>query len=144
MATAFKDIRISPEQYLDAEKGSEVRHEFANGFVVAQAGASRIHNLIAVAASSILRTHLKGNGIRLRNIAIRLRIYYKSSTQIEFRIILVLVYLYFAFYPLTYRLHRFSFIRTVRSYFLSVASDRIHDIIHNIFNALSGNKHKIF
>ncbi len=55
MATAFKGIRVSPEQYLEAEMNSEVRHEFANGFVVAQAGASRIHNLIAVTVSSLLR-----------------------------------------------------------------------------------------
>jgi len=64
MATAFKDIRVSPEQYLEAEMNSEVRHEFANGFVVAQAGASRIHNLIAVTVSSILRAHLKGGSCR--------------------------------------------------------------------------------
>ncbi|WP_250655907.1 Uma2 family endonuclease [Alkalimarinus coralli] len=64
MATAYKDIRVSAEQYLEAEARSEVRHEYADGFVVAQAGASRTHNLIAVTVSSFLRAHLKGSSCR--------------------------------------------------------------------------------
>lgn len=64
MATAIKNILLTPEQYLLEEQKGELRHEFANGFTYAQAGASRAHNLLAHTLSSQLRAHLKGGGCR--------------------------------------------------------------------------------
>jgi len=62
MATAIRNIRMTPEQYLAEEEKGELRHEYANGFTYAQAGASRAHNLLAHTLSSILRGHLRGGG----------------------------------------------------------------------------------
>ncbi|WP_199698474.1 Uma2 family endonuclease [Deinococcus cavernae] len=41
---AFK--LISVEEYLRSERDHPVRHEYVDGFVYAQAGASRAHNVI--------------------------------------------------------------------------------------------------
>jgi Uma2 family endonuclease len=38
--------RLTPEQYLEAERASEVRHEFVDGVMVAMAGSTRTHNEI--------------------------------------------------------------------------------------------------
>lgn len=45
---------ISPEQYLEAEKTSQVRHEFVEGTAYAMAGASRTHNRICMNISAFL------------------------------------------------------------------------------------------
>jgi Uma2 family endonuclease len=41
-------IRVSPEEYLQGENRSDVKHEYDNGYVVAMVGSSRSHNLIAL------------------------------------------------------------------------------------------------
>ena len=51
---------LTVEQYLEAEKSSDIRHEDVAGQVFAMAGASEEHNLIAGNIYAILRTLLRG------------------------------------------------------------------------------------
>ena len=39
---------ISPDEYLEGERLSEIRHEYVDGYVYAMAGASDDHNRIAL------------------------------------------------------------------------------------------------
>jgi Uma2 family endonuclease len=51
---------ITPEEYLEGERASEIRHEFVDGRVYAMAGASDDHNRIAGNIFSELRERLRG------------------------------------------------------------------------------------
>ncbi len=64
MALAPTEIRVSLEEYLHREKSSDVKHEYDNGYIVAMAGASRSHNLIALTLASEIKQHLKGKSCR--------------------------------------------------------------------------------
>ena len=55
---------LSVEEYLEREKRSDVRHEFIEGYVYAMVGASRRHNLIALAIERLLHTALRGSSCR--------------------------------------------------------------------------------
>jgi len=48
------------EDYIEAEKKNEVRHEYVQGDLYAIAGASEEHNFISGNLFSALRAHLKG------------------------------------------------------------------------------------
>lgn len=54
------DVTISPEEYIEGELHSEVRHEYYAGRVEAMAGASTPHNQIATAISAFLFLQLQG------------------------------------------------------------------------------------
>ncbi|HEX2208409.1 MAG TPA: Uma2 family endonuclease [Longimicrobium sp.] len=51
---------VTPAEYLAAERKSAQKSEYINGRVYAMAGASRVHNLIALNTASELRTQLRG------------------------------------------------------------------------------------
>ena len=51
---------LEPNEYLAFEAQADVRHEYVNGLVIAMAGASRRHNLLTVALTRLLSTHLRG------------------------------------------------------------------------------------
>ena len=51
---------ISPEEYLEGERRSEIRHEYVYGSVYAMAGASDDHNRIAGNIFGELRERLRG------------------------------------------------------------------------------------
>ena len=51
---------ISPEEYLEGEKISQVRHEYVDGEVYAMAGASRTHSLISGNIFAAFHSHLRG------------------------------------------------------------------------------------
>lgn len=57
----------SEEAYLEAERASEIRHEYVNGMIVAMSGATYIHNLIVTNMAAILRQKLRGRGQVLAN-----------------------------------------------------------------------------
>src|SRR5688500_613858 len=59
MSSAALTPRITPEQYLAAERKASVRSEYYNGEVFAMAGASREHNLIASNLCRILGEKLR-------------------------------------------------------------------------------------
>jgi Uma2 family endonuclease len=53
---------LSPEEYLQLEEKSEIKHEYRQGDVYAMAGASNVHVLIAGNLYALLRNHLRGRG----------------------------------------------------------------------------------
>lgn len=65
MALVEKLRPITVEEYLEGEKCSDVRHEYVAGAVYAMAGASGLHNLLALAFAANLRNHLRGSPCRV-------------------------------------------------------------------------------
>ena len=53
--------QISPEEYVEGERLSEIRHEYIDGYVYAMAGASDDHNRIAGNIFGELRERLRGS-----------------------------------------------------------------------------------
>jgi Uma2 family endonuclease len=60
MRNARRSRWISPQEYLESELLSEVRHEYFAGEVFAMAGASLAHNRIAGNIFAALHGHLRG------------------------------------------------------------------------------------
>ncbi len=56
---------ISPEEYLEGEKVSEIKHEYIDGEVYAMAGASDAHVTVTGNLYMLLRNHLRGSGCRV-------------------------------------------------------------------------------
>ena len=56
---------ISPEQYLEMERASDVKHEYYNGHVFTMAGASAPHNYIAYNINRLVAPFLHGKGGKL-------------------------------------------------------------------------------
>lgn len=65
MSTAVVLPTLSPRDYLLAERDAAVRHEYLNGQVVAMAGGSRAHNLLATRVARLLGNHLEGGPCRV-------------------------------------------------------------------------------
>lgn len=55
---------ITPEEYIEGEKVSEIKHEYVNGWVYAMAGASEEHNLIVQNLSGTFWLHLRNSQCR--------------------------------------------------------------------------------
>ena len=53
---------VSPEEYLEGEQHSPVKHEYRRGQVYAMAGASDAHVIIAGNLFALLRNHVRGSG----------------------------------------------------------------------------------
>jgi Uma2 family endonuclease len=58
---------ISPEDYLEGEKSSPIKHEYIRGLVYAIVGASKAHGIVAGNLFSLLRSHLRGKDCTLIN-----------------------------------------------------------------------------
>ncbi|GAB6067820.1 Uma2 family endonuclease [Methylothermus subterraneus] len=65
MPTVQKNAVITPEEYLEWEKYSEVKHEYVNGRIYAMVGVSRAHNLITLNLAAVLKIHLRGTPCRV-------------------------------------------------------------------------------
>lgn len=78
MALAPTRIRFSPDEYLEGELTSDVKHEYDNGYVVAMVGASRAHNLIALTLATELKQHLNGKPCRTYISDMKVRIQTQS------------------------------------------------------------------
>ncbi len=65
---------LTPEQYLEAEKHSPIKHEYIDGEVYAMAGASDAHVTIAINLTTLLRSCLRGSNCRLYASDMKLRI----------------------------------------------------------------------
>jgi Uma2 family endonuclease len=66
--------RISPEEYLRLEEAADEKHEYADGRIVAMAGASDNHELAAMNLSGALLQHLRGKGCRVYKSDMKLRL----------------------------------------------------------------------
>ncbi|WP_341739926.1 Uma2 family endonuclease [Microcoleus sp. CAWBG640] len=55
----------SPEDYLEGEKISPIKHEYRQGEIYAMAGASDAHETICINLVNLLTTHVRGRGCRI-------------------------------------------------------------------------------
>ncbi|MGB3237755.1 MAG: Uma2 family endonuclease [Geitlerinemataceae cyanobacterium] len=53
---------FTPEQYLEIELISTIKHEYIKGQIVAMAGASKAHVIITGNLSALILNHLRGSG----------------------------------------------------------------------------------
>ena len=56
---------LSPEEYLEAEKSSPIKHEYIKGQIYAMSGASDAHVTITANLVTLLRNHLRGSGCKV-------------------------------------------------------------------------------
>ena len=56
---------LSPEEYLQLETQSPVKHEYFDGNIFAMAGVTDAHVTISLNLASDLRSHLRGSGCRV-------------------------------------------------------------------------------
>ncbi|WP_254563518.1 Uma2 family endonuclease [Oscillatoria sp. HE19RPO] len=56
---------LTPEQYLESEIKSPIKHQYINGEVLAMAGTTDSHNTIAGNLFALIRSHLRGTDCRL-------------------------------------------------------------------------------
>lgn len=69
--SAAPKIKLTPEEYLKAERLAEFKSEYANGEVFAMAAAKRSHNLLAGNLFSTLHGFLKNNPCEVFNSDMR-------------------------------------------------------------------------
>ena len=67
-------IYVSPEDYLEGEKISPIKHEYRQGNIYAMAGASDAHVTIAGNLFALLRNHVRGTGCRAYMAEMKARI----------------------------------------------------------------------
>lgn len=65
---------ISPEEYLERENASMVRHEYLNGEMREMTGGSSKHNGIIIRLIALLYSSLRGTGYLLRAGDVRLKV----------------------------------------------------------------------
>ena len=56
---------ITPDEYLEMEEKSEIKHEYIDGYVYAMAGANDPHVTIALNMAFVIRNHLRGSNCRV-------------------------------------------------------------------------------
>jgi Uma2 family endonuclease len=56
---------IAPDEYLEMEEQSEIKHEYIDGYVYAMAGANDSHVTIALNMAFVIRNHLRGSNCRV-------------------------------------------------------------------------------
>jgi len=74
MSTATVVGRLSTHEYLQIERDAEQRHEYLNGELVAMAGGSRAHNLLATRVARLLGNHLEGSPCRVFQSDMKVRV----------------------------------------------------------------------
>jgi Uma2 family endonuclease len=62
MVASQNSSYLSPEEYLQLEEKSSIKHEYRQGDIYARTEASNIHVLIAGNLCVLLRNHLRGSG----------------------------------------------------------------------------------
>ena len=65
MIASPQDSYLTPEQYLQMEEDSKIKHEYINGEIYAMAGATDTHVTIAGNIFALLLSHLRGSGCRV-------------------------------------------------------------------------------
>ena len=64
-SSAARQLPITPAEYLEGERVSEIRHEYVDGKVYAMSGASAVHNEICLDIAAALKNHLRGGSCRV-------------------------------------------------------------------------------
>lgn len=62
MTVSKSHAYFTPEEYLEIERISSIKHEYLQGQMVAMAGASKAHVIIAGNLSALMVNHLRGTG----------------------------------------------------------------------------------
>jgi Uma2 family endonuclease len=62
---ALSQTPLTPDEYLQLEAESTVKHEYVDGEVFAMAGASDVHVTIALNMAALLRSHVRGTNCRI-------------------------------------------------------------------------------
>lgn len=73
MPTATLIPHVTPLDYLLGERDGEQRHEYLNGELVAMAGGSRAHNLLATRVARLLGNHLEAGPCRIYQSDMKVR-----------------------------------------------------------------------
>ncbi|MDD2761509.1 MAG: Uma2 family endonuclease [Methylomonas sp.] len=69
-----KSNHFTPEDYLEMELSSPVKHEYVAGEIFAMTGTSDSHNIISLNLAFILREHLRGTPCRVFMSNLKLKI----------------------------------------------------------------------
>ncbi|NJK53353.1 MAG: Uma2 family endonuclease [Leptolyngbyaceae cyanobacterium SU_3_3] len=62
MTASKSHAYFTPEEYLDIERLSPIKHEYIDGQILAMAGASKAHVIITGNLSALILNHLRGTG----------------------------------------------------------------------------------
>ena len=74
------DLRhLTPEEYIEAEKHSEIRHEYFDGTITAMASCSEEHEMLAGNLAYLLYTYLQGQGRRVYKSGMKVRVIIKGK-----------------------------------------------------------------
>ena len=74
------DLRhLTPEEYIEAEKHAEVRHEYFDGTIYAMSGASEEHELLSMQLSFRLMQHLQGKPCRVYKDGMKVKLKVKGK-----------------------------------------------------------------
>lgn len=76
---AVRKTYYTPEEYLDMEEHSEIRHEFVNGEIYAMSGGTATYNQLAVNVAFALESIIRKNKLPCRSFVNDLRLHIKKS-----------------------------------------------------------------
>ncbi|MCA2668195.1 MAG: Uma2 family endonuclease, partial [Microcystis sp. M045S2] len=65
---------LTPEEYLQFEEKSPIKHEYIDGQVYAMAGTTDTHNIVAGNIYTIIRNHLRGSDCRVYFADVKVRL----------------------------------------------------------------------
>jgi len=74
MFVSKNNFYISPEDYLEGERQSPIKHEYRQGHVYAMTGAKNPHVLISLSLASLLRIHLLDTNCQVFMVDTKVRI----------------------------------------------------------------------
>ena len=78
MIATPQSSNLTPEEYLQLEATSDIKHEYIDGEVYAMAGATDVHVTIAGNIFALLLSHLRGSGCRVYISDLKVRIEAKN------------------------------------------------------------------
>ena len=65
---------LTPEEYLELETQSSIKHEYIDGEVCAMAGTTDAHNTIALNLAFLIRNHIRGTGCSIYFADLKVRL----------------------------------------------------------------------
>jgi Uma2 family endonuclease len=74
MANSIKIETLTPEEYLQMEQASSVKHEYVGGRIFVMTGGTNNHSAITANLVSIIRNPIKGNNCRVHAADFKVRI----------------------------------------------------------------------
>ncbi|MCA2626475.1 MAG: Uma2 family endonuclease, partial [Microcystis sp. M20BS1] len=74
MIALSKYNNLTPEEYLQFEEKSPIKHEYIDGQIYAMAGTTDTHNIIGLNLTFIIRNHLRGSDCRVYFADVKVRL----------------------------------------------------------------------